>query len=207
MKKCVIVFVLSIVMAASCSLEVKHNPFFDEMAAPALPCDVNADTTVVFVRDYFPEIGRVDTVASNDYEVIRLSKNDMDSVLLVTDDASKKVSLLQVYSEGEKGVIVLKKTSGEGMNVPVMTASDPMYEADCFNVSVENSPANYIVLWQNTALDHKFLTHKRSGSFSVRVPDNAKDFENSCVRIFSYNADGVGKELLVPIHYGKVMLN
>ncbi len=207
MKQHTLFLLLALSAVTSCSLEVNRNPYFDTIAGPAFPCSVEEDTTFVIVEDYFPHIGRVDKVCSDDYEIICLSKSGMDSVLLVGGDSFKKISVLQVFSGREHGALVLKKSAEMGGGVPVMTATGPLYEPGTFNVSVENSPASYVVLWQNTVLDHKFLSHKRSGVFTVRIPENAKDIENSCVRVFAYNSYGVGKELTVPVHYGEVMIN
>ena len=77
-------------MAASCSYRVERNPFFDEKSAPARPCVLMSDTTLLVVRDYFPGIGRVDGLTCNDYTVVPLSPDSMDTVLVVAGPASRK---------------------------------------------------------------------------------------------------------------------
>ena len=50
--------------AVSCSYSVEDAPFFNEESAPAMPCLISGDTTLLIVRDYFPRIEKVDAVSS-----------------------------------------------------------------------------------------------------------------------------------------------
>ena len=74
---------LVFIVSASCSYRVERAPFFNEESAPAMPCLISGDTTLLIVRDYFPKIEKVDAVSSEDYTVIPVSVDDMDTVMLV----------------------------------------------------------------------------------------------------------------------------
>ena len=74
--------------AVSCSYSVEDAPFFNEESAPAMPCLISGDTTLLIVRDYFPRIEKVDAVSSEDYTVIPVSVDDMDTVMLVAGPSS-----------------------------------------------------------------------------------------------------------------------
>lgn len=197
--------VLAATVAVSCSYRVKDSRFFDSECTPAQPCLVTADTTLIIVRDYFPKIEKVDELACSDYCLVPVSSGSKDTVLAVTTASSRAVSELVVKSGEEEGVIVLKKLTQAEEPVPAMTTVGTSAGGKKFTVRAENSPAGYIVLWQNTPLDHKFLSYRKNGEFTVRVPDNADDMERSYIRIFSYNGNGAGSDILVPLKRGRVM--
>ena len=191
-------------MAASCSYRVERNPFFDEEAAPARPCVLYSDTTLLVVRDYFPGIGRVDGLTSDDYTVVPLSPGSMDTVLVVAGPASRNISTVRVTTGEENGVIVLKRDTAGAGNVPSVTVVGTDMGGREFTVKVDNTPASYLVLWQNTLLGHNFLSYHKSGVFTIHIPDNAEDMDRSCIRIYSHNAAGAGSDVTVPVRRGRV---
>lgn len=60
-------------IAASCSVTDRPDEFFDVRSDVAIPCNVTGDTTLVIVRDYFPMIGNVKSVKSEDFKIVNLS--------------------------------------------------------------------------------------------------------------------------------------
>ena len=133
-------------MAASCSYRVERNPFFDEVSAPARPCVLLSDTTLLVVRDYFPGIGRVDGLACNDYTVVPLSPDSMDTVLVVAGPASRNISTVRVTTGEESGVIVLKREYVKSQTVPEVTVVGTDMGGREFTVKVDNTPASYLRL-------------------------------------------------------------
>ena len=71
-------------------------------------------------------------------------------------------------------------------------------------VTVDPTPASYLVLWQNTLLGHKCLSYHKPGVFTVHIPDNAEEMDHSCIRIYSHNAAGAGSDITVPVRRGRV---
>lgn len=199
----VLASILVAVSLLSCSYRVRENRFFDVKSVPAQPCLVTGDTSVLIIRDYFPMIGKIDALSCEDY--VMVASTDNDTVMLVSTPSSKAVSELTVISGEESGVIVLKRETGLDVRVPSVTTAGTGMNGKKFTVRVQNSPASYIVMWQNTPLDHKFLSYRRDGEFTVRVPDNAGEMERSYIRIFSYNGNGAGNDVLVPLKYGRVI--
>lgn len=194
-------------LTVSCSYEVRHNPLFDGSPVPAMPCIISSDSTLLVVKDYFPAIGRVDGMACDDYSIVQLSAGNMDSVLLVVTPESRKVSMVKVSIGDESGVIVLKRrTASTGTEPSISTVGSNMGGRE-FTVKVKNSPANYLVLWQNTPLDHKFLSYRRNGEFTVHIPVNALEMEQSYIRIYSFNSEGAGNDIVIPVHDGRVTVS
>ena len=194
-------------MAASCSYRVERNPFFDEKSAPARPCVLLSDTTLLVVRDYFPGIDRVDGMTCDDYTVVPLSPDSMDTVLVVAGPASRNISTVRVTTGEESGVIVLKREYVKSQTVPEVTVVGTDMGGREFTVKVDNTPASYLVLWQNTLLGHKYLSYRKSGVFTVHVPSNAAEMGRSYIRIYSHNAAGAGSGIVVPVQDGRVVLS
>lgn len=196
----------AVVLAASCSYRVARNPFFDEESEPAMPCIVSSDTTLVIVRDFFPKIGKVESLTCDDYSVVPLSKTCMDTVLVAVRPDSRYISTLNVTSGGERGVIVLKQETQRSAGTPIVSAVGSGMGGREFTVEVKNTPASYLILWQNTLLDRNCLSYRKDGVFTIHVPFNAMEMERSYIRIYSHNAAGAGSEVIVPVQRGRVML-
>lgn len=194
-------------LAVSCSYEVRHNPFFDGNPVPAMPCIITSDSTLLVVRDYFPAIGYVERMSCDDYSVIPVSAGNMDTVMLVAAPDSRNVSMVKVTVGGESGVIVLKRrTTPTGTEPFIATVGSNMGGRE-FTVKVKNSPASYLVLWQNTPLGHKFLSYRGNGEFTVRIPLNALEMDQSYIRIYSFNSEGAGNDIVIPVQDGRVTVS
>lgn len=198
------IIISSVLMTASCSREVTENPFFDKDSSVATPCLFEGDTNIIIIRDYFPKIGKINRVSSRDYKVLPLSRG-IDTVMVIATPSVQSISTLEVEIEGEKGsIVIMRKEKGSG-NVPAITTTSCDGAHKNFLVRVENAPANYLILWQNTNLDSRFIEYKGKGAFIVTIPDNASRIERSFIRIYAANAQGVGNDILIPLQYGKVI--
>ncbi len=187
-----------------CSRELPNNYFFDNLCHPAIPHTVSSDTSILLVRDYFPLIGDITNVSSKDYEVIPISKG-LDTVMLVVTPNTTNLSTLDVLSKKEKGSIIIKRGISSAGSPPSITTTNCDKGHNNFTVRVINTPAKYIVMWQNTTLGTNFITYKNEGEFIVTIPTNSCSMKRSFIRIFAANNDGVGNDILVPLENGKVI--
>ena len=131
----------------------------------------------------------------------------MDTVLVVAGPASRNISTVRVTTGEENGVIVLKRELPKAQTVPSVTVVGTDMGGREFTVKVDNTPASYLVLWQNTLLGHKCLSYHKAGVFTVHIPDNAEEMDHSCIRIYSHNAAGAGSDITVPVRRGRVTLS
>ena len=192
-------------IAASCSVTDRPDEFFDVRSDVAIPCNVTGDTTLVIVRDYFPMIGNVKSVKSEDFKIVNLSKCDMDTVLAISTPSTRKISLLEVYGESGKGTIVMKNIVSYGKGAPALATVKSLNNGKGVLVKAQNIPANYIVLWQNSPVDPSSIVRKGDGEFLVKVPSYAKEMEKSYIRIYSYNNVGCSNDILIPLLRGRVI--
>ncbi len=197
----------TLLVSSCCSPKVADSQFFDEDSAPAVPCYITGDNTMIILRDYFPRLEKVTGVAIMGPEGFAYQKmsESLDTLNLIRGENAPRMGLLQVVTDGgQRGYIVLKQENDSDENLPAITTTAIASDRKSFNVTVENGPADCIVLWQNTPLSEEFITETEDG-FEVRVPANAAKFERSFIRIYSYNESGTGNDVLVPLGKGKII--
>ena len=63
---------------------------------------------------------------------------------------------------------------------------------------------NLFVLWQNYHLP--FDAYSQNGDeITIIIPDEAKSFNRSWIRVWSFNEHGISNDLLIPLEHGKVI--
>ena len=188
-------FFLLMLVAAGCGhVKVAPAPLFDN-APLASPCLAEHDTMQVILRDYFP------------------TRDEMDTLLLVTTLEQPLLTYLDVPSRGQMGAMVVKNRLPEKLAAcdpalaPFITTAPVEGKEDRFYILIENKADDVLVLWQNTVLDkeHGIRVIDRN-KLEITVPRNAKKMERSYIRAFCASAaGGLGNDILVPLCYGKVM--
>lgn len=74
------------------------------------------------------------------------------------------------------------------------------------DIKVIGNIDNYIVLWQNYILDEKFV--KRVGDeLVVAIPENARNYKRSHLRVWAYNSYGESNDLLVPLEGDRAVVH
>lgn len=71
-------------------------------------------------------------------------------------------------------------------------------------VGVKNKVKEFFIFWQNYRLDSTFIKQDSAG-FRVKIPEKAKQFDRSWLRIWAYNNSGPSNEILIPLEDGKVV--
>lgn len=79
-------------------------------------------------------------------------------------------------------------------------------EDDDIIVKSVNPVDEVFVLWNNYRLDERFIENEE-GNFEIEVPAVAAVTERSFIRVWASNGHGVSNDLLIPLHYGKVLLD
>jgi glycosidase len=76
---------------------------------------------------------------------------------------------------------------------------------DELSVRWTNKPARFLVFWQNFRLDDAYLEFEND-MLEIKIPAEASSHERSFIRVYAYNDFGLSNELLIPLEYGKVIL-
>ena len=90
-------------------------------------------------------------------------------------------------------------------SLPFLYTSEYEAAENEFSVKWTQKPSEFFVFWQNIRLGESFL-ELESDELGISIPDEAKGFERSYVRVYAYNNEGLSNELLVPLENGKVVL-
>lgn len=64
----------------------------------------------------------------------------------------------------------------------------------------------YLVLWQNFLLNGEHLTITNK-NIHIKIPDEAANFNQSYIRVYSFNDEGIGNDLLIPLKGKQLVQN
>jgi len=85
-------------------------PDINPIVGLASPVNLNTDTSLIYIHDYFPEDVVFDSIASNKNLKTEFSKDSSQLKLTVTSDELPKLSVLKFYLLGTEQDILLKKS-------------------------------------------------------------------------------------------------
>ncbi len=108
---------------------------------------------------------------------------------LVDPESGREYSLLEVG------------TINESLKPWLMTSGQ---RRDVIDVSIENNAEEIFILWENHRLPAEYVSDISEGVFRFRVPHDAATYENSTVRIWAYNRNGISDCLKIPLDYGRI---
>ncbi len=95
---------------------------------------------------------------------------------------------------------------GEDFNNKLPKLFTYKYEDNLVALGVKNNPDKIIVFWQNYQLSEKKTLFKDS-IFSFSIPDKAKNFKRSFLRIWAENEYGASNDILIPLDKRKIVNN
>ncbi|HOK85763.1 alpha-amylase family glycosyl hydrolase [Tenuifilum sp.] len=103
---------------------------------------------------------------------------------------------------GYNSVLVVGNTNPEELPklVPFSTDGNKLFIKAIGNID------KFIVLWQNYLMDDKFITSKE-GFYEITIPENARGYKRSHIRIWAYNQQGESNNLLIPLEGNRVVIN
>jgi len=77
-------------------------------------------------------------------------------------------------------------------------------EGNEIEIGFENEVKEFFVFWQNYRLQDDFIEIEKD-KIEILIPENAKNFKRSYLRVFAFNKYGVSNDILVPLENGKVI--
>ncbi len=92
----------------------------------------------------------------------------------------------------------------ENLKPPVLKTLS--FTEKSIKIEAENNPKEIFVFFQNYLLPVSHIT-KEENNIEIKIPGFAKNKERSYIRVWAYNTDGISNDLLVPLHFGKVINN
>ena len=167
-------------------------------AATVIPMIIKQDTTSHFMTDYYPQWVGADNVTTDDSRLKLVARDDTWQEFDVLTDAQPFVSTIDVWHGDQKLSIVvlggerdsesyISSTSAEELTV-TLEATKPVKEA--------------VAMWQNNRIDDITI---EGNTVKVVIPQVAKKFDRSVVRLFAASEDGRFNDVLLPLERGAVV--
>ncbi|MBR3853286.1 MAG: hypothetical protein IKM41_01865, partial [Tidjanibacter sp.] len=189
----------------SALLFVQCTPAEQEFAlgngSAVIPLTVKQGTTTHFLTDYYPQWEGATTLACGDERLQLTPLTDNLDQFKITAQGGPLVSTIDVWHDWNKlSIVVLggeRDTEGSYMSSTkakrgtiTIVASKPVTEA--------------VAMWQNEQIDNIKVD---GNTIEVTIPSVAKKHQRSVVRIFAASAEGRFNDVLLPLEYGKVVVD
>ena len=168
-------------------------------SSAVVPMNVKTGTTAHYLTDYYPYwVGADDVTTTDERIALNNTSGDWSEFELMTE-AEVLVSTIDVWHNGEALAIVVlggnRDTKGSYMSTTVVEdgrivveATQPVVEA--------------IAMWQNKAIEGVEI---EGNTIRVAVPQCAKNYDRSVVRIFAASEVGRFNDILLPLERGEVV--
>ena len=97
---------------------------------------------------------------------------------------------------------VLQAGPEDATGAPVLYTDQVMETG--FQLSYKNPVDEFMIYWQNFRLPQK-LYESENGKLTVNIPEQAKEYDRSYIRIWAFNKNGISNNVLIPLENGKVI--
>ena len=186
-------------LAVHCMSSQAEAKFELGNSAAVVPMTVKCGTTAHYLTDYYPYWVGAENVTTAD-ERIALSNTSGDwAEFELTTEAEVLVSTIDVWHNDEALAIVVlggnRDTKGSYMSTTAVEDGRIVVEAIAPVVEA-------IALWQNKSIEGVEI---EGSTIRVAVPECAKNYSRSVVRIFAASETGRFNDILLPLEYGCVV--
>ena len=171
-------------------------------SATVIPLTIKQGTTAHFLTDYYPQWdGATNLVANDERLQLTPTADNWAQFDITTQSNDALVSTIDVWHDAEKLSIVvlggqrdtqgsyMSSTCAKGGNITIV-ASKPVVEA--------------VAMWQNEVIEDVKI---EGNTIKVAIPRVAKGHQRSAVRIFAASESGRFNDVLLPLEYGKVVVD
>ncbi len=86
--------------------------------------------------------------------------------------------------------------------LPIIRTSS--FSGNSIELESSNSITNIYAYWGNVRLPDDYI-QLENDKIKVSIPQNAETIERSAIRLWAENQEGVSNDVLVPLHFGKVL--
>ena len=186
-------------LAVHCMSSQAEAKFELGNSTAVVPMTVKCGTTAHYLTDYYPYWVGAENVTTAD-ERIALSNTSGDwAEFELTTEAEVLVSTIDVWHNDEALAIVVlggnRDTKGSYMSTTAVEDGRIVVEATAPVVEA-------IALWQNKSIEGVEI---EGSTIRVAVPECAKNYSRSVVRIFAASEAGRFNDILLPLEYGCVV--
>ena len=164
-----------------------------------VPMTVKCGTTAHYLTDYYPYWVGADNVTTADERIALTNTSGDWAEFELATEAEVLVSTIDVWHNDEALAIVVlggnRDTKGSYMSTTAVEDGRIVVEATAPVVEA-------IALWQNKSIEGVEI---EGNTIRVAVPECAKNYERSVVRIFAASEAGRFNDILLPLEFGCVV--
>ena len=190
---------LAVLLLVQCSPVAAEFKLGD--ASTVIPMTIKQGTTTHFMTDYYPQWEGANNVTTNDSRLTLTAKDEAWQEFEVATEADVLVSTVEVWHGDQKlSIVVLggKRDTAESYMSSVA--------ADQGSITIEATKPvkEAVALWQNNRIEGVTIEGNR---IIVTIPEVAKKFNRSMIRVFAAAEGGRFNDILLPLERGVVVTN
>ena len=164
-----------------------------------VPMNIKAGTTHHYLTDYYPQWEGADEVTTADERLALTATAENWAEFDVTTEADILVSTIEVvHNDAPLSIVVLggvRDTAGSYM-------SSTNVKEGVISIEATLPVTEAVALWQNERIE---AISFEGNAINVTIPEEAKDFERSVIRVFAASESGRFNDVLLPLEYGEVV--
>ena len=197
MKKIVFALVAAIALCG-CQSTLFNNLPATGNALTIVPVQLKEGKNSLMLTDFLPEWDGADSITSSTLAVKALAEDW--SEFEVTAPADAFVATLEMWQQGRCVSVVAYAgardndckllSTGYMLHMVVLEATQPVDEV--------------VAMWQNCRLPEESIL-RNGNSFEILIPEDAKSFERSFLRVFAAGEKCRFNDLLIPLENGSVV--
>ena len=190
---------LAVLLLVQCSPVAAEFKLGD--ASTVIPMTIKQGATTHFMTDYYPQWEGANNVTTNDSRLTLTAKDEAWQEFEVATEADVLVSTVEVWHGDQKlSIVVLggKRDTAESYMSSVA--------ADQGSITIEATKPvkEAVALWQNNRIEGVTIEGNR---IIVTIPEVAKKFDRSMIRVFAAAEGGRFNDILLPLERGVVVTN
>ena len=191
--------VVSLFAVHCMSSDVANGKFAVGNKSAVVPMTIQAGTTNHYLTDYYPQWVGAENVTTADERLALAPVTEDWSEFEIKTDAEVLVSTIDVWHGGEPlSIVVLGgKRDTQGSYMSTIGVED-----DCVVVVASQPVKEAIAMWQNNPITGVEIDDT---TIRVAIPEIAKGFERSVIRIFAASEEGRFNDILLPLERGAVV--
>lgn len=178
---------------------VPNHDFQLGNSSTVTPLTVKEGTTSHFLTDYYPQWEGATKLTTGDERLLLVPTTDSWEEFDITAQGGPLVSTIDVWHGEEMlSIVVLggeRDTKGSYM-------SSTKVKGDVITIVASKPVVEAVAMWQNEVIGNVEID---GNVIKVVIPNVAKKYQRSQIRIFAASESGRFNDILIPLEYGKVV--
>lgn len=196
---CVVIAAIVVALFMANDSTKKEATFERGNSFTVVPMNIKEGTTHHYLTDYYPQWIGADDVTTNDERLNITMTAENWTEFDITTESDIIVSTIEVvHDNAPLSIVVLggaRDTDGSYMSTTGVENGRVL-------IATTKEVKEVVAMWQNERL---FDIDFDGNAISVAIPERAKNFKRSALRVFAASENGRFNDVLLPLEYGAVV--